>query len=104
MLAADLEARITKEREPEERVRRQREAEVARQQKEWEEGKRRERQKEAVKRVKAKLPIARSLERQGRTSGAVKFYREIAREIPDTDEGRLATERINVLTTRIVSP
>ena len=104
MLAADLESRIAKQREPEERMRRQREEAVARDEQKWQEAKRREREQEALKRIKAKLPIARSLEKQGRTSGAINFYREIAREAPDTDEGRQATQRINALTTRIVTP
>ncbi len=104
MLAADLESRIAKQREPEERMRRQREEAVARDQQKWKEAKRREREQEALKRIKAKLPIARSLERQGRTRGAITFYREIAREAPNTDEGRQAAQRINALTTRDVTP
>ena len=40
----------------------------------------------------------------GKTTGAINFYREIAREAADTEEGRIATERINVLSTRIVTP
>jgi hypothetical protein len=106
LLAAELESRIAKEREPEERVRRQREEAVAREVQEFREAKRREQAEESLKRVKAKLPLARSLERMGRTSGAIKFYREIASQAPDTDEGRLATQRINALTisTRVVTP
>jgi hypothetical protein len=40
----------------------------------------------------------------GKTAGAINFYREIARDAAGTDEGRLATERINMLSTRIISP
>jgi hypothetical protein len=40
----------------------------------------------------------------GKTTGAINFYREIARDAAGTDEGRLATERINVLRTRVITP
>ena len=106
MLAADLESRIDRESNsaPERQVRRRREAEVARDERRFHELRRHELAQDAAKRARAKLPLARSLEKMGKTTGAINFYREIAREAAGTEEGRIATERINVLSTRIVTP
>jgi CxxC motif-containing protein (DUF1111 family) len=106
MLAADLETRLQREQRtsPERVVRRQRQDAVERDELQWHEARRRERAEAAAKRARAKLPLAQSLEKMGKTAGAINFYREIARDAAGTDEGRLATERINVLSTRIITP
>jgi RNA polymerase sigma factor (sigma-70 family) len=106
MLAADLESRLEREyrNAPESRVRRQREEAVARDERRFREIRRHELAQDAAKRARAKLPLARSLEKMGKTTGAINFYREIARDAAETEEGRIATERINVLSTRIITP
>jgi hypothetical protein len=106
MLAADLESRLEREyrNAPESQVRRQREAAVARDERRFHELRRHELAQDAAKRARARLPLARSLEKMGKTTGAISFYREIARDAAGTEEGRIATERIQVLSTRIVTP
>jgi RNA polymerase sigma factor (sigma-70 family) len=106
MLAADLESRLHREQQtaPESTLRQQRQEAVARDEQAWQEARRRERAQAAAKRARAKIPLAQSLERMGKTAGAINFYREIARDAAGTDEGRLATERINMLSTRVISP
>jgi RNA polymerase sigma factor (sigma-70 family) len=106
MLAAELESRIERERRnsPESQVRRQREEAVARDERRWHEARRHELAQDAAKRARAKLPLARSLEKMGKTTGALNFYREIARDAAGTVEGQLAAERINILSTRVSMP
>jgi RNA polymerase sigma factor (sigma-70 family) len=106
MLAADLESRLEREyrNSPESQVRRQREAAVARDERRFQERRRHELAQDAAKRARARLPLARSLEKMGKTTGAISFYREIARDAADTEEGRIAAERIHVLSTRVVTP
>jgi RNA polymerase sigma factor (sigma-70 family) len=106
MLAAELESRLEREdrNSPERQVRRQREEAVARDERRWHEARRHELAQDAAKRARAKLPLARSLEKMGKTTGAINFYREIARDAAGTEEGRLAAERINVLSTRVITP
>ena len=106
MLAADLEARVEREKGPasESQMRRKRQEAVARDERQWKEARRRERAEAAAKRARTKIPLAESLERMGKTTGAINFYREIARDAAGTDEGRLAVERINTLSTRILTP
>lgn len=106
MLAADLEARLRREQRtvPEDRVRRQRQEAVDRDEQQWHDARRRERAEAAARRARAKIPLAQSLERMGKTVGAINFYREIARDAAGTEEGRLAVERINVLQTRVITP
>jgi hypothetical protein len=50
------------------------------------------------------IPIAESLEKMGKTAGALKFYREIARLAAGTKEGRLAADRITALSVPAGSP
>jgi CxxC motif-containing protein (DUF1111 family) len=106
MLAADLESRLEREyrNAPESKVRRQREEAVARDERRFREVRRHELAQDAAKRARARLPLARSLENMGKTTGAINFYREIARDAADTEEGRIANERIRVLSTRIITP
>jgi hypothetical protein len=106
MLAADLESRLRGDLRdtPESRLRRERQEAVARDEQRWQERKRRERTEAAAQRARTKLPLAQSLERMGKTAGAISFYREIARDAAGTEEGRLAVERINALSTRIYTP
>ena len=52
---------------------------------------------EAARRARVQIPMAESLEKMGKTAGALKFYREIARVAAGTKEGRLAAERITAL-------
>jgi hypothetical protein len=106
MLAADLESRLRGDPRdtPESRLRRERQEAVARDEQRWQERKRRDRAEAAAQRARTKLPLAQSLERMGKTAGAISFYREIARDAAGTEEGRLAVERINALSTRIYTP
>lgn len=43
------------------------------------------------------MGVARSLEKMGRTQGAINYYREIARDAAGTDVGREAAERVRAL-------
>ena len=106
MLAADLESRLRREHPdtPESRMRQQREEAAARDAQRWHDDRLRERTEEAAKRACAKLPIAQSLERMGKTAGAISFYNEIVRDAAGTDEARVAVQRINALTTRVYTP
>jgi hypothetical protein len=82
MLAADLESRLEKEyrNSPESEVRRHCEAAVASDEKRFHELRRHELAQDAAKRARAKLPLARSLEKMRKTTGEINFYREIARD------------------------
>jgi hypothetical protein len=106
ILAAELETRLRREQRtvPENQVRHEKQEAVDRDEKEWREARRRERAEEAARRARAKLPLAQSLEKMGKTIGAINFYQEIARDAAGTDEGRLAVERINALRTRSYTP
>ena len=44
-----------------------------------------------------RLLMASQLEKAGRIAGSLEWYRLIARDAPDTDEGRSAVERISIL-------
>ena len=59
---------------------------------------------EAAKRARVQIPIAESLEKMGKTAGALNFYREIARQAAGTKEGQLAAERISALSVGTGSP
>jgi hypothetical protein len=106
MLAAEMERRI----EPQERripqtvVRRRMENAGPRDEQEWRDAQRRRLALEAAKRARVQIPIAESLEKIGKTAGALNFYREIARQAAGTDEGRLAAARIAALSARTGSP
>ena len=106
VLAADLELRLEREerREPEDRVRQRREREVARDEQLWRDTQRHRRALEAAKRARVQIPIAQNLEKMGKFSGAMAFYREIARLAEGTDEGRLAATRIAEITSRPANP
>jgi RNA polymerase sigma factor (sigma-70 family) len=108
MLAAELESRLDHERRPDSELlmRRRREHEVARDEERWHEAQRRRKAEEAAKRARVQIPMARRLEKMGKITGALGFYRDIARDAAGTDEGRLAAERISALTlsTRVVRP
>ena len=52
----------------------------------------------AAKRAWLQIPLAQSLEKMGKITGALAFYQEIAREASGTKEGRLAESRISELT------
>jgi RNA polymerase sigma factor (sigma-70 family) len=74
-----------------------------------EEARRAEQQREAqLQRVAAdakrfaptRLRLAADLEKAGKIAGALEFYRLIAREVPETEEGRSAAERIASLQPR----
>jgi hypothetical protein len=43
------------------------------------------------------LKIAMTLEKKGKISGALEFYSKVARESPDTPEGRKAAARVAAL-------
>lgn len=96
VLAAELEARIEPDevRRTEAFVRQQRAEAAARDEQQQREARERQRAAEAATRASRQLPIAENLTKMGKTDGALKFYREIAREVPDTADGRLARKRI----------
>ncbi|SIO61389.1 RNA polymerase sigma factor, sigma-70 family [Singulisphaera sp. GP187] len=99
MLAAELESRIVPDevRDAEALVRKEREEAADREERQQSEDRRRRLVAAAAKRAQQKLPIALNLERSGKIPGALKYYREIALEAPDTEEGRSAVARISVL-------
>ncbi len=61
---------------------------------------RRRRAQEAAKRARAQIPLARSLEKMGKITGALEFYQTIARDANGTKEGKLAELRISELSKR----
>jgi len=79
--------------------------EVQRQQKADQDAKRAEeaarRDKKAARRARGQLSLAQSLEKMDKITGALDFYREIAREAANTKEGRLAAARIEALSNGI---
>jgi RNA polymerase sigma factor (sigma-70 family) len=87
-------------RAPETLVRRRREWAVARDQQEFRAAQERRRAQEAAKRARAQIPLARSLERMGKITGALAFYQEIARDASGTEEGRLAAAKVSALSAR----
>jgi RNA polymerase sigma factor (sigma-70 family) len=101
-LASELESGSEQKewRAPETLVRRRREWAVARDEQQFREARERKRAQEAAKRARVQIPLARSLERMGKITGAIAFYQEIARDASGTEEGRLAAERISALSTR----
>ena len=96
MLAAEMELRFEQqeERTPESLVRRRWAETVARGEWQRREDQRRQREEEAVRLAHTRLHIARNLEKKGKITGALEFYNKIAREAPDTDEGREAATRV----------
>ena len=98
-LAAEMEsaADSTAWHAPETLVRRRREWAVERDVQQFREAQERKRAQEAAKRARVQIPLARSLERQGKIAGAIAFYKEIAKDASGTEEGKLAAERISAL-------
>jgi RNA polymerase sigma factor (sigma-70 family) len=110
VLAADLETRVLHDEqgEPEIAVRRRRDEAAARGEHEWRELQRRHREREAeVQRrrlaqeaavhARAQMAFARALDKAGHTTGALNYYRAIARESPDSADGQYAATRIAAL-------
>jgi CxxC motif-containing protein (DUF1111 family) len=106
VLAAEMESRLEPHRSlaSEAVLRQRKEQNVVRDEHQWREAQRRRRAEVAAKRAKVQIPIAESLEKMGKITGALAFYREIAREASGTEEGRLAAIRITALSTRAVAP
>jgi len=102
VLAAEMESRIDQQeqRAPETLVRQRREKDVERDEQQWRDAPRRRRAEEAAKRARVQIPIAQTLEKTGKITAAVAFYREIARQAHGTEEGRLAARRIAALSTQ----
>jgi RNA polymerase sigma factor (sigma-70 family) len=102
-LAAEIESEFGAESRdmPEAFVRREREESAARDEQKWREAQRRRRALDAAKRARVQIPIAQSLEKMGKITGALAFYRDIARLADGTDEGRLAATRIAELSSRV---
>jgi RNA polymerase sigma factor (sigma-70 family) len=100
--AATLESQFREEAErtPESIVRRRWDEAKARGEQQRREEARRRHTLEAAKRARTRFPIARALEKKGKISGALKFYREIVHDAPATGEARLAAARIAALSAR----
>ena len=96
VLAAELEAEFEVEEEgtPESLVRRRWAEAVARGQRQQHEEQERQRAQAAARLASVRMQVARNLEKSGKIYNALKAYARIARECPDTDEGREATARI----------
>jgi RNA polymerase sigma factor (sigma-70 family) len=101
-LATEMEARGEQKgwRAPEALVRRRRDWAVARDEQEFRAAQERRRAQEAARRARAQIPLARSLERMGKITGALAFYQEIARDASGTEEGKLAAAKVSALSTR----
>jgi hypothetical protein len=106
MLAAEMEHRIEPDepRTPQRVVPRRSQKGVPRNEQEWRANQRWRLALEAAKRARVQIPIAESLEKMGKTAGALNFYRDIARQAAGTREGQLAAERISALTAGAESP
>jgi hypothetical protein len=106
VLAAEMESQFEREeqRTPEDLVRRRWKQAVARGERQRLEDEQRRRAEHAVKYARTQLPIARALEKRGKITAALKLYKGIAREAPDTEEGQQAAARFAALRTRIESP
>jgi CxxC motif-containing protein (DUF1111 family) len=98
-LAAEMESRFEQEEEgtPESLVRRRWAETVARGDWQRREEERRQREEEAAKLAHTRLKIALTLEKKGKITGALEFYNKVARESPNTDEGRKAAARVAAL-------
>jgi RNA polymerase sigma factor (sigma-70 family) len=104
-LASDgeTEAGAAKASTPETIVRQLKESAVAHDEAVFRGAKRERIAREAAKRARVQIPIAESMERAGRYSRALAFYRDIAQRASGTDEGRLATRRIMALSAMVES-
>jgi RNA polymerase sigma factor (sigma-70 family) len=103
MLASEMESQFEREEErtPESLVRRRWSEAVARGEWQRREDERRQRAEEAARRARSRMQIAWSLEKKGKITGALEFYGKVARESPDTEEGRKAAARLVVLRRRL---
>ncbi len=99
VLAAELEARIKPDavRQAEAQLRQAREEAEAREIRDQAENRRRQLAEVAAKRAPGQLRIAINLEKSGKVAGALEFYRMIARDAPNTKEGRASVGRIAAL-------
>jgi RNA polymerase sigma factor (sigma-70 family) len=110
VLAAELETRVRGEEqhEPEIAVRRRRDEAAARGEREWRDEQRRHRQRdaevnrrrlaqEAALHARTQMTFARALDKSGKTTAALNYYRAVARETPDSEDGRRAAARIAAL-------
>ena len=101
-LAAEMESQFEweEERTPESLVRRRWSEAVARGESQRREEQERLRVQAAVRLARTRLQVARNLEKSGKINNALKFYAKIAREVPDTEEGREAAARVAELRRR----
>src|SRR5262249_4166497 len=89
---------------PESVVRQRRQAAETRDRQRWRDAQQRQRASEAANRARIRFPAAQDLEKMGKIAAALNYYNEIAQDAPATKEGRLAAERIAVLSTSTTSP
>jgi RNA polymerase sigma factor (sigma-70 family) len=104
--AAELETRLQIEAQdaPESVIRHRREEALARGRKQRIAAQRRKQVLDAAARARVRLPLAQALEKMGKTAGALDYYRQIASDAPDSDEGRLASARIAAIGSKSDSP
>jgi hypothetical protein len=104
--ATEFETRLEMEAKgtPEAIVRHRREEALARGRKERVAAQRRKQVFDANARARVRLPLAQALEKMGKTAGALDYYRQIASEAPDSNEGRLASARIAAIEPQKNSP
>jgi RNA polymerase sigma factor (sigma-70 family) len=99
VLAAELESRFVPEesRQAELLVRIRREEAEAREVERKREADRRQLAEQAAKLAPGRFQRAWDLERAGKKTVALEYYRRVVREAPETEEARSAAERINAL-------
>ena len=99
VLAAELESRLVPDeaREAEALVRARRDEAEAREVERIAEVRREKIAAGASKIAPARLQMATNLEMAGKITGALDFYRLLASEVPNSEEGRKAIERIAAL-------
>ena len=105
VLAAEWEARVVPDeaRQAEALVRQQRKRTELREIQRQNEANQRQLAQAAAKRALNNFQMAANLDRSMKPVNAIKFYSEVIREAPDSEEGRLASERIALLTRRVKS-
>jgi len=96
MLASELEERVepAADREAEALLRKQRAEAAALEAERKREDDRRRQAAALARRARAQLPIAVILDRNGKRTGALDYYRTIARDAPGTPEGKQAAARL----------
>jgi RNA polymerase sigma factor (sigma-70 family) len=94
-LAGEMESRFEQDARtvPEAFARKQREADLERDEKQFREEERRQIAETFAKRARVQIKSAEALERMGKISGALSYYRNIAQKASGTDVGRLAAAR-----------